>query len=79
MDSFCSMMKRNYDDGTLPSDDPGHLQRYVNAYAGRHNQRPSDTEVQMRIMAQGTVGKRLRYRDLAVGCKCKDPASAVAT
>ena len=33
----------------------------------RREMRNCDTEVQMRIMTQGMVGKRLRYKDLAVG------------
>ena len=33
----------------------------------------------MRIMAQGMVGKRLRYKDLAVGRNGKDAPRAVAT
>ena len=44
---------------------PAHLQRYVDEFAGRHNQRPLDTIDQMRGMAGGMVGKRLRYDDLA--------------
>lgn len=51
---------------------PAHLQRYVDEFAGRHNQRPMDTAVQMRMMAQGMVGKRLHYRDLKVGEKHGD-------
>ena len=46
---------------------PAHLQRYVNEFAGRHNQRPYDTEVQMRMVVQGMERKRLRYKDLKVG------------
>ena len=41
-----------------------HLQRYSNEFAGRHNHRPLDTRTQMAQMAQGAVGKRLRYADL---------------
>ena len=46
---------------------PAHLQRYIDEFAGRYNQRPLDTEVQMRMMARGMVGKCLHYRDLEVG------------
>ena len=53
---------------------PAHLQRYVNEFAGRHNQRNCDTEVQMRMMVQGMVGKRLPYKRLAVGRR-PDPLS----
>ena len=41
-----------------------HLNRYVNEFAGRHNDRPSDTINMMCRMTQGMVGKRLRYEDL---------------
>ncbi len=40
---------------------------YVDEFAGRHNQRKLDTELQMAIMVQLMVGKRLRYKVLAVG------------
>ena len=46
---------------------PAHLQRYVDEFVGRHNMRKIDTALQMTMMAQLMVGKRLRYRDLAVG------------
>ena len=61
-------MKRGYM-GTYYRMSPAHLQRYVNEFAGRHNQRSCDTEVQMRLMVWGMVGKRLRYKDLAVGAR----------
>ena len=57
---------------------PAHLQRYVNEFSGRHNQRSCDTEVQMRMMAQGMVGKRLPYKRLTVGRR-HAPYSHVAT
>ena len=78
MESFWAMMKRGYH-GTYHRMSPAHLQRYVSEFAGRHNQRSLDTEVQMRIMAQGLVGRRLRYKDLAVGRKRKDSHRAIAT
>ena len=42
-----------------------HLHRYVTEFSGRHNSRPLDTNAQMAKMVRGTVGKRLRYIDLA--------------
>ena len=41
-----------------------HLNRYVTELSGRHNIRNLDTADQMRTVAEGMVGKRLRYRDL---------------
>ena len=60
------MMKRGYY-GTYHRMSPAHLQRYVNEFAGRHNQWPFDTEVQMRMVVQGMERKRMRYKDLKVG------------
>ena len=51
MESFWALLKRGYH-GTLPLHERPHLQRYVDEFAGRHNQRPLDTDVQMRMMAQ---------------------------
>ena len=64
MESFWAMLKRGYY-GTYHRLSPFHLQRYVNEFAGRHNQRPLDTVDQMRSMVRGMEGKQLRYRDLA--------------
>ena len=63
MESFWSMLKRGYY-GTYHRMSPAHLQRYVDEFAGRHNQRPLDTIDQMRGMTRGMVGRRLRYDDL---------------
>ena len=41
-----------------------HLGRYVNEFAGRHNDRPKDTLEQMRSIVQGMDGKRLPYEEL---------------
>ena len=72
------MMKRGYH-GTYHRMSPAHLQRYVDEFSGRHNQRSLDTIVQMRSMAQRLVGRQLRYKDLAVGRKRRDSHQAVAT
>ena len=50
--------------GTYHHISPKHTERYAVEFAGRHNNRPLDTERQMERMAEGTVGKRLRYTDL---------------
>ena len=42
-------------------------ERYVREFAGRHNIRELDTIEQMTVIANGMVGKRLRYSDLKAG------------
>lgn len=64
LESFWGTMKRGYH-GTYHRMSPRHLQRYVHEFAGRHNQRSQDTIVQMTMMVQQMVGKRLRWKDLA--------------
>ena len=48
----------------MPRISPKHTGRYANEFAGRHNQRPLDTEHQMARMARGGEGKRLEYATL---------------
>jgi transposase-like protein len=43
---------------------PKHTGRYVTEVAGRHNNRPKDTEEQVRALVQNGEGRRLRYTDL---------------
>ena len=63
IESFWSMLKRGYY-GTYHQMSGKHLDRYVQEFAGRHNVRPLSTSDQMVSVAQGMVGKRLRYREL---------------
>ena len=63
MESHFSMFKRGIV-GTYHHISPTHTLRYAVEFAGRHNDRPLDTEEQMERMAQGTVGKLLPYADL---------------
>ena len=63
MESHWAALKRGYD-GVYHHMSEKHLDRYVAEFEGRHNSRPLDTTEQMRIMAQGADGKRLRYQDL---------------
>ena len=57
------MLKRAHK-GTFHRLSPKHLQRYVNEFCGRHNVRELDTIDQMRLLAKGLEGKRLRFKDL---------------
>ena len=66
LESFWAGLKRGYH-GTYHHMSPKHLERYVNEFSGRHNDRPSDTIDQMANMAQGMMGKQLRYKDLIAG------------
>lgn len=63
MESHWAMLKRGIN-GTYHHVSPKHLDRYAVEFEGRHNQRPLDTEDQMSVMAQGSVGKRLTYDNL---------------
>ena len=63
LESFWAMFKRAHK-GTFHKLSEKHLQRYVDEFAGRHNQREDDTADQMTAMARGFDKKRLRYEDL---------------
>ena len=63
IESFWSMLKRGYH-GIYHKMSEKHLGRYVTEFSGRHNDRGEDTIVQMKAIARGFVGKRLRYADL---------------
>ena len=63
MESFWSMLKRSHT-GTFHKISPKHLDRYVQEFAARHNLRDLDTIDIMSAVAEGGVGKRLRYREL---------------
>ena len=63
IESLWSMLKRGYI-GTYHRMSAKHLQRYVTEFAGRQNLRRLGTLDQMRVIVQGMVGKRLRYKDL---------------
>ena len=75
IDSFWSMVKRGYA-GTFHHYSPKHLHRYINEFAGRHNDRPQDTVDQMAAMVCDFVGKRLRYQDLTAGGTAYPPPEA---
>ena len=63
MESFWSMLKRSYH-RTYHWMYKKHLHRYVNEFAGRHNIRDKNTVLQITEIAQGMVGKRLKYKEL---------------
>ena len=63
IESLWAMLKRGIM-GTYHQISPKHLDRYINEFAGRHNDRDSDTIDMMRHMVKGIVGHRLRYREL---------------
>ena len=63
MESFWSMIKRAHT-GAFHKISPKHLDRYVQEFAARHNLRDRDTIDIMSAVAEGGVGKRLRYENL---------------
>ena len=63
IESFWSMLKRAHK-GVYHKISPKHLQRYVDEFSGRHGIRECHTLVQMNLVVDGMVGKRLMYRDL---------------
>ena len=63
VESFWASLKRGYQ-GTYHHMSEKHLGRYINEFAGRHNDRPLDTEDQIVNIIAGMDGKRLRYKDL---------------
>lgn len=63
IESFWAMLKRAHK-GTFHHISAKHTGSYVREFAGRHNNRPLDTEDQMRLAAHSSSGKRLPYKAL---------------
>ena len=63
LESFWAMLKRGYM-GTYHKMSKKHLFRYVNEFAGRHNVRTLDTMIQIILLANSLIGRRLKYDDL---------------
>ena len=63
IESFWAMLKRGYH-GTFHHFSEQHLDRYVNEFSGRHNDRESDTVDQMANAVHKMIGKRITYLDL---------------
>jgi transposase-like protein len=63
IESFWATLKRAHK-GVYHKMSKKHLHRYVADFAGRHGLRNLNTLEQMTAIAQGFVGKRLRYRTL---------------
>ena len=66
LESFWASLKRGYH-GTYHHMSPKHLGRYINEYAGRHNDRPSDTIDHMAHMVRAMEGKQSPYKELTAG------------
>ena len=66
IESFWALLKRGYH-GTHHHMSKKHLDRYIEEFSRRYNQRELDTEVQMKVIAKGLEGKKLRYKDLVNG------------
>ena len=66
IESFWATLKRGLH-GTYHHISPKHLRRYAREFAGRHNDRPSDTIDQMAHMVRVMEGRRLPYKDLTAG------------
>ena len=63
IESFWALLKRGYH-GTYHHMSPWQLQRYVNEFEGRFNDRNFDTIDQMKRCFDGMIGKRLTYQRL---------------
>ena len=63
IESFWATLERAHD-GTYHSISPKHLDRYVQRFSGKHNQRDLDTADIMARVVYGLVGKQIEYASL---------------
>ena len=63
LESHWAMLRRGHD-GIFHHFSPKHLQRYVNEFTGRHNDRDSDTIDMMTHRVRNMESKGLWYKDL---------------
>ena len=63
IESFWATLKRAHK-GVFHKISPKHLNRYVQEFAGKHNEREHDTIDIMRHVVAGLIGKRLMYKQL---------------
>ena len=63
VESFWALMKRGYH-GIYHHWSAKLMERYIDEFEGRYNARKLDTIDQMRLIAMGMHGKRLKYNDL---------------
>ncbi len=63
IESFWAMFKRSHK-GTYHKMSPKHLQKYVDEFVWRQNNRPLDMAKIMSELVKGLIGKRLTYQNL---------------
>ena len=68
IESFWAIVKRAYK-GVYHYMSPQHLHRYILEFQERHNRRPLSDLDKMETVVRGSVGKRLRLKDLIQGRK----------
>ena len=66
IESFWAALKRGYL-GTFHHFSEKHMNRYIDEFAGRHNDRPLDTIDMMSRVVQGMMGRRLTHKALVAG------------
>ena len=73
VESHWAILKHGHD-GVCHHFSKKHLGRYVNEFSGRHDTRPLDTDEQLALLVQKSVGKRLPYETLIGPPETRQPA-----